>query len=174
MKFASLSRSTRLFASGVVVALSGAFAVGAFAMPDGPMGGHGHHMGAGGPMGGPMMSRMLDSVNATDTQRAQIKQIWKTAFDELKKQRESGQALREQALQLFTQPTVDANAAESLRQQMLAQHDQASKRMTQAMVEAANVLTPEQRTQLGEKMKQRRDMMEKHRKEREALDPPKS
>lgn len=178
MKFASLSRSTRLFAGGVVVALAGAFAVGANAMPDGPMG-HGHHMGPGamggmGPMGGPMMGRMLDSVNATDAQRAQIKDIWKAAFDDLKKQREAGRNLREQAMQIFTQPTVDAAAAESLRQQMLAQHDAASKRMTQAMVDAANVLTPDQRRQLGEKMKQRRDMMERHRQERDALDRPKS
>ena len=73
----------------------------------------------------------------------------------MKAQREAGRALREQGLQLFTQPTVDATAAEALRQQMLAQHDQASKRMLQAMLDVAKVLTPEQRAQLAERMKQR-------------------
>jgi Spy/CpxP family protein refolding chaperone len=36
---------------------------------------------------------------------------------------------------------------------MLAQHDQASKRWTQAMAAAANVLTPQQRAQLAEEMR---------------------
>jgi Spy/CpxP family protein refolding chaperone len=71
---------------------------------------------------------------------------------------------------LFTQPTVDANAAESLRQQMLARHDAASKRMMQAMLDVSRVLTPEQRQQLAQHMKQRRDMMERHMKERRQLD----
>jgi Spy/CpxP family protein refolding chaperone len=47
-----------------------------------------------------------------------------------------------------------------------------SLRRTKAMVDAANVLTPEQRQQLGEMAKKRRDMMERHRKERDALMPP--
>jgi len=175
MSLASVSRSTRLLVGAVVVALSGAFAATAFAMPDGPMHGGpaGHHMGFGpdGMMGGHMLGHMLDGVNASDAQRTQIRQIMQAAMADLKTQRESARALREQALQVFTQPSVDANAAERLRQQMLAQHDQASKRMTQAMVDAANVLTPEQRQQLGEKLKQRREMAERHRKEREALEP---
>jgi Spy/CpxP family protein refolding chaperone len=36
------------------------------------------------------------------------------------------------------------------------------------------VLTPEQRGKLAEGMKQRRDMMERHHRERRALDTPKS
>ena len=58
-------------------------------------------------------------------------------------------------MQVFTAPTVDANAAEPLRQQTLQQHDQMSRRMTQAMVAAASVLTPEQRAQIGERLKDR-------------------
>ena len=56
-------------------------------------------------------------------------------------------------------PNVDAGAAEALRQQMLAQHDQASKRVLQAMLDVSKVLTPEQRAQLGERMKRRAAMM---------------
>ena len=71
-------------------------------------------------------------------------------------------ALREQSMQLFTQPNVDANAAETLRQQMLQQHDQASKRMLQAMLDASRVLTPEQRARdRRERMKQRREMSQR-------------
>jgi Spy/CpxP family protein refolding chaperone len=73
-------------------------------------------------------------------------------------------------MQLFTQPIVDANAAEALRQQMLVQHDQASKRMMLAMLDVSRVLTPEQRQKLGEQMAQRHAMMERHRAERQAQD----
>jgi periplasmic protein CpxP/Spy len=43
---------------------------------------------------------------------------------------------------------------------MLAQHDQASKRVLQAMLDVSKVLTPEQRATLGERMKQRQAMMQ--------------
>lgn len=135
----------------------------AFAAP--PAGGH-----AGGGMmmfGGPGMGRMLDQVNATADQRAQIEQIMKATRTELQAQHEAGRALREQALQVFTQPTVDAAAAESLRQQMLAQHDKASQRTMQAMLEVSRVLTAEQRQQLAEQMKKRAETMKQHRHERQ-------
>lgn len=118
------------------------------------------------PFGGPGMGRMLDQVNATPEQRTQIEQIAKAAREDLRAQHEAGRSLREQALQLFTQPTVDANAAEVLRRQMLEQHDRASQRSMQAMLEFSRVLTPEQRVQLAEKMKQRADAMQRQARER--------
>lgn len=138
------------------LAVSATVALSAWARPmhDGPMGGPGMMMMS--PRG---VDHMLDGLNATDAQRAQIKQIMQAAATDLKAQRESGRALRERAMQIFTAPTVDAAAAESVRLQMLQQHDQASKRMLQAMLDTSRVLTPEQRTKLGERMKQRADMM---------------
>ena len=122
MKALSLPRSFKLMAGALALAVAGTLSVvGAEAAP-GHHGG-GHH----GMMGGRMIERMLDGVNATDAQRTQIRQIMQSAATDLKAQRESARALREQSMQLFTQPNVDANAAEALRQQMMAQHDQASK-----------------------------------------------
>jgi Spy/CpxP family protein refolding chaperone len=121
-----------------------------------------------------LSDRALDRVNATPEQRAQIRQIMQSARTDLQAQKDAGRALREQARQLFTQPTVDARAAEALRQQMLAQHDQRSKRMMQAMIDASRVLSPEQRRQLADAMGKRREMMERHHRERRALDAPKS
>ena len=114
--------------------------------------------------------RMLDAVKATPEQRAQIQKIMEGARTDLQAQREAGKALRGQLMQTMAQPTIDANAVEQVRQKMLAQHDQASKRRLQAMVDAAKVLTPEQRKQLAERMSQRRDMMERHHRERRALE----
>jgi protein CpxP len=139
-------------------------------MAHGPMGGHGGH---GGMFGG-MMTRMLDRVNATPEQRAQIEQIVKANAGEMRTQREAGRALREQAMALFAQPTVDANAVEALRQKQLAMHDANTKRMSTTMLEISRVLTPEQRKQIAETMSQRREMMQRHQQERRSLGTPKS
>jgi len=127
--------------------------------PHGPgMGGHSAMM-ANPEHLGRMVDHMLDGLNASATQRNQIKQIVQAAASDLKAQRDAGRALREKGLQIFTAPTVDAAAVEALRQQALAQHDQASKRVTQAMLDIAKVLTPEQRAKIGERMKQRAEIM---------------
>lgn len=102
------------------------------------------------------MERMLSSVNASDAQREQIKQILKNSADDRAKLREDKRALREQAIAVFTAPTVDAHAVEQLRQQMLAQQDQSSRRMMAVMLEVSNVLTAEQRAQLAAHMQQHR------------------
>jgi len=112
--------------------------------------------------------RLLDSVGATPEQKAQIRQISQAARAEVKAQREAAAPLREQARALMTQPNIDANAVESLRQQMLVQHDQTSKRMSQAMVEMGRVLTPDQRLALAERMSKRQELMKQHRAERMA------
>ena len=154
------ARGMKWMLSGVVVAVAATFALSAWAMP----GGYGHHGmgergGYGMMMGGRGLDHMLDGLNASEAQRSQIKQIFKAAADDLKGQREQRRALRERSMQIFAAPNVDAAAAESVRQQMLQQHDQASKRMLQAMLDASKVLTPEQRAKLGERMKQRGEMM---------------
>ena len=111
---------------------------------------------------GHRIDRMLDGLNATDAQRGQIKQIAQAAATDLKGQHEAGRALHDQALKIFTAPTVDAAAAESLRKQMLLHHDQASQRMLKAMLDISRVLTPEQRVKFGEHMKQHGEKMHKH------------
>jgi protein CpxP len=156
-------------AAGFVLALAGLVSLPAAARPGAGM--HGEH-GPGPSM--QMSERMFDRVNATPEQRTQLRQIMQSAATDMKAQRESRKALHEQAMKLFTQPNVDANAVEALRQQQLAQHDQSSKRMMQAMLEASRVLTPEQRVQMAEAMKQRRDMAQRHMRERRGIDTPKT
>ncbi|MEN9420388.1 MAG: hypothetical protein RI988_4009 [Pseudomonadota bacterium] len=168
------------------LALAAATAFGpVWAQPMGGPGGHGgpgahgrmgHHGGGEGMMGGAMMlsPRMLEAVKATPEQRTQIQQIMQAASRDLSGQRDARRALRQEAYAVFTQPNVDAAAAEVVRQKMLVQHDQASRRHLQAMVEAARVLSPEQRKQMAELAKRRGDMMERHRRERDSLAPGKS
>ena len=118
---------------------------------------------------GRMIDHMLDGLNASDAQRTQIKQIAVAAATDLKAQAASGKALRQRAIQAFTAPNVDAAAVEQVRQQMLQQHDQTSRRMTQAMLDVARVLTPEQRARLGERMRDRQARMEDRMKRMDSM-----
>jgi periplasmic protein CpxP/Spy len=157
------SQGMKRMLMGMLLAISATVAVSAWAQPGGggSMDGMGHrgHMGHGGPMNGRHVDRMLDGINATDAQRTQIKQIMEAARKDVSAQREAGRGLRDRAAQIFAAPNVDAAAAEQVRQQMVQQHEQVSKRMLQAMLDASKVLTPEQRAKLGERMKQRSDAM---------------
>jgi periplasmic protein CpxP/Spy len=149
------SRPVAQILGTLVIAVASAAAIVplvALAMPGGP-GGPGMMDGHGGHGMRHMLERMLDKVDATEAQRAQITQITQLAETDLRAQHEAGRALREQALALMAAPTLDAAAAESLRQQMLTRHDQASRRMMQAMLDIGNVLTPAQRVKLAEQMK---------------------
>jgi Spy/CpxP family protein refolding chaperone len=151
-------RTLRRVAAIAALTVAGGLTLGAVASPHGGM----HHPMGGAemlPMGGRGLERMLDGVNATAEQRTQIEQITQAARKDMLAERDARRALREQALTLFAQPTVDAAAAEALRQQMLAQHDRNSQRMTQAMLEVSRVLTPEQRQQIAERVKQRGEHM---------------
>ncbi len=160
--------ASRLAALAAVAALAAGLALPAAAMP----GGHGQGQGMSAAFGLPMLGgprsidKMLDGVNATPEQRTQIQQIAAAAAADMKARHEAGRALRAQAQQLFTQPTLDARAAETLRQQMLAQQDEASKRMMQTVLDVSRVLTLEQRQQLAERANQRMAMMERHAAER--------
>ena len=177
----------RLLMLGMLMAVLASLALTSWAQPTpgGPMGGdgggwmHRHHDGdrGEGGMGGFMMGRrldrMLDGLNATEQQRAQIRQIAQAAASDLRAQRQASRDLRQRALQIFTAPNVDPAAAESLRQQMMAQRDQASRRITQAMLDVARVLTPEQRAKIGERMRERqaimKDRMERMQREHERM-----
>ena len=165
----------RLLAFGVLAAAAASLTLPALAQ--GHPGHHGPGMGAG-PGGGMMMfggspehvaravDRMLDGLNATDAQRAQIKQIMAQASAELKGQAKAARELRQRGMQVLTAPAVDANAAEQVRLQTMQLHDQMSRRMTQAMVAAASVLTPEQRAAIAKRLQDRQARMEERMKQR--------
>ncbi len=162
------NRPLRLVAVTLALAVAAGVMVTAEAAPaPGP----GLGLGLDGPGPGPMKI-LLEQAGASAEQRSQIQAIMAAARADMKGEREAVAALRAQMTQLFTQPTVDARAVEALRQQLQARHDQASKRLTQAMIEVSRVLSVEQRRQIAEQLNQRRSAMERHRAEREAQGEP--
>ena len=163
------STALRLLMATLVVAAAGGLSQTAWAAPQGgPHEGFGGHGGMGQPQ---HVQRMLGAVNATPEQRAQVKQIMDAARADSAGQRDAARSLRQQSLAVFTQPNVDARAAEALRQQLMALHEQASKRHLQVMLDVSRVLTPEQRKTLAETLGKRREMMERHHAERQSAQP---
>lgn len=130
----------------------------------------GHDMkggsGMGLPFAGPGFERVLDDIKATDAQRKQIQGITAKAHADLRALHDKARDQRQDAMAIWTAPKIDAAEAEKQRQQMLAQHDQVSKRVMQAMLDVGQVLTPEQRAKAAESLKQRRERMHEHMQER--------
>lgn len=158
----TLTPAWRYVALGLAVSAAGAFGIVSMASahdraeppPAAMMRGMAGHGGTVLPLMGPMLDRMMEDVQATPEQREKLRQIASSAQAELKAPSEAGRADHARMAQLFAQPTVDPAAIEALRQQMLARHDQVSKRMNLAMLDAAKVLTLEQRQKLAERVQQ--------------------
>lgn len=109
------------------------------------------------------MDRLLERIGASDEQRTRIEQITAAGRADREARQASTRALREQMAALMAQPVVDPAAAEALRQQMVAQHDQASQRRLQTMLQVSEVLTPEQRARIAEFRQARAERMGAHR-----------
>jgi len=118
--------------------------------------GGGHH----GPMAGrgtedhlEHMQAMLTKIGASDAQKAQIEGLLKPAFEEMKAAHEAHSAAFEQFHDAITAPSIDRAQIESLRAGQLKSLDEASKRMVIAITDAAEVLSPEQRSALAEQIR---------------------
>jgi Spy/CpxP family protein refolding chaperone len=97
------------------------------------------------------VDHMLDRVKATDEQKQKINAITKSAFTDLQPLHKQQRDLRHKAMALLAQPTIDQAAFEQLRAQQQQLADKISKRRDQALLDASQVLTPEQRAQLAER-----------------------
>lgn len=171
------SRGVKGLLAGVVVAVLGTVAITSWAEPGPGPGRRGPpSMGAPGMllMASPeridrMVDRLLDGLDATDAQRTQIRQIAQAAAKDVKAQREAGKGLREKGRELFTAPTIDEAAVEALRQQQAQVHDAVSRRVTQALVDAAKVLDAKQRATLAARLEKRHRPSGRHDREQGAV-----
>jgi len=146
-------------------AIAGAFAglaglgLGAFAHSRHGPGGYG-----GAPFDPARLDRRLDrmlkhvyvEIDATEEQKQKLEPIVKRAANDLFPLRQRLREARLQAMDLFTRDQVDRAAFEKLRAEQIELADKASKRLTKALADAAEVLTPLQRKQLAERMRHMR------------------
>ncbi|MDP3898406.1 MAG: Spy/CpxP family protein refolding chaperone [Mesorhizobium sp.] len=150
-----------IVAGGVaaVLVVGAGLAVASDVGPGMRMGGHGgpHMMNAG--FGGGFMEhgmeRVLDGIDATPEQKTKIWKIVDDARAEMMPVVRDMRAARGEVLDLLAAPTVDRAAAETLRAERFAAMDAASRRMTTAVLDAAEVLTPEQRAKIAAHVKDR-------------------
>jgi periplasmic protein CpxP/Spy len=159
----------RLAIGGTAAALlagGGAFVAHAHGGPDGPF----PMFGGPGPMGHQAafdpeemraraewgVERMLKKVDATDAQTQRIKQIVTTTLRDMEALHTLHRGNRDAMTKLLAADTIDRTQIEAVRAAEMQLADQASKRMTQSVADAAEVLTPAQRTKLI-------DMMGRHR-----------
>jgi Spy/CpxP family protein refolding chaperone len=102
-----------------------------------------------------MVAYRLADIDATPEQKAKIASIMQGAANDLSSLRGQGRELRRQSVELLTAPSIDRAQLEALRVQQSQLHETVSRRMLQAIADAAEVLTPEQRAQVAEKMHRR-------------------
>ena len=107
---------------------------------------HGGHGGPGFGMG--RLEQALDEVDATAEQEEKLWAIIDGARGEVRPIMRGFRDAREQAVELLTAPTIDRAAVEKLRAERIAALDQATQKMSTALIEAAEVFTPEQRAKL--------------------------
>jgi len=113
------------------------------------------HMGMG--FGGHGFERMMDKVDATDEQQDKIWEIVDKTRSDLRPVGREFRDSRDKVAELLSAPTIDRAAVEALRAERIAAIDAASKTAVDALVQAAEVLTPEQRAELAKEMKERGD-----------------
>ena len=90
-------------------------------------------------------------VDATDEQEEQLQTIVSGAIDDLIALHPGDREERHAELMaLLEAETVDRERLEQMRSEMIAMFDQGSQRVAQAVADAAEVLTPEQRAQVSE------------------------
>jgi protein CpxP len=125
-----------------------------------------HGMGGGWPHGGMDSKEMaehlqvhvqhvLDEVDATADQKTRIKDIVAAATRDLEALHGQQGNVHKELHEIFTAPTIDRTKLEQVRVAHMQALDAASQRCATALADAAEVLTPEQRQQLGEKMAKR-------------------
>jgi periplasmic protein CpxP/Spy len=99
-----------------------------------------------------MTKHMAIELDATADQQVKVANIAKAAAADLRPLREKAQAARAQAVTLLTAPTIDRSAIERLRAEQIGLAETASKRIAQALADAADVLSPEQRRKVADWM----------------------
>lgn len=167
------------FVAGIALAagLAGAFASNAISKGRGwhhGGDGFGHHGHMGGPMGFGFMGgkmnpekaerraermaeRFARRIDATGEQQSKLIAIAKSTVKDVVPLRQKAGDVRKDVMKLMSAPAIDRAAIEKLRADQIANMDAISKRMTQGLADAAEVLTPEQRQKVAERMEKRRE-----------------
>lgn len=118
----------------------------------------------GGPMGEHMQKRidhLLGAAGASDGQKVQVKAIWDNLRPQLKAVHKQHADIRHQMGEVLAAATIDPAQVEQLRKKSVESMDKISGLMTQGIVASAQVLTPDQRKVVLQKLEERRRHFER-------------
>lgn len=101
------------------------------------------------------MEHMMEDIDATPEQSKKLKELFGSARDEIAPMLDDFRDTRNAAADILGAPTIDRSAIEKLRSERVAAIDAASRKMTATLVDAAEILTPEQRAKILERFKAR-------------------
>jgi len=149
--------------AGMLGVVLGASAVGTFSHAGfGPGCGHFGHgpWAASGPEAaeakrawvGFAIDRMLTKVAASDAQKTEVQAIVDRLAADIQPLRATFAANRESMVQLLLAPEIDRAALEVLRGEQVAQADAISRALVTALADMADMLTPEQRSELASRI----------------------
>lgn len=102
-----------------------------------------------------MVGHLAIEIDATDEQKAQLTTIFVDGAQELleiRKQAGDRGETASQVIALLTGPTVDPVAVEAFRAEKMALADDASRVVADTLVEAAEIMTAEQRAEVGDRL----------------------
>jgi Spy/CpxP family protein refolding chaperone len=99
-----------------------------------------------------MVRHLAIEIDASFEQQDKLRALAKAAIRDILPMREKAWFARREMRVLLTQPTVDRAAIEKFRLEQLALADTFSKRVAQALADTAEILTPEQRRQIDERL----------------------
>jgi Spy/CpxP family protein refolding chaperone len=97
-----------------------------------------------------MLRHLYVEIDATDAQKQQLAPIVKAAAADLLPLHAKIHDTRRQVVELLSRASVDRAALENLRDETIKLVEQGSRRLTQALADVADVLTPEQKKQLAD------------------------
>ena len=160
----SFRRWLLALATVTAIGASGAAGAGLAGHPFGAM--HGMGMHGMGKHGGHAMTparmeehiaKMIERIapDASSQQKARLTDIARGAMTDLHPLHQQLHDARKRAHELLMQPRVDRRALEALRVEQMQRVDALSKRMLQAVADAAEVLTPAQRERFHQHMQKR-------------------
>ncbi len=170
------NRKVIALATGTAIALGGVFGVQALANSQtyGHMklyagyavGGHGgHHKGFSDISDAELKTRIARMVkhaaieiDATQEQQERITALVTAVAKDLKPVHDQMRATGEEIHDLLLADTIDRTALEELRAERLAEAERISKNLVSALADVAEVLSPEQRKMLDERIKHFRSM----------------
>ncbi|MEO1206071.1 MAG: periplasmic heavy metal sensor [Pseudomonadota bacterium] len=105
-----------------------------------------------------MARHLAAAVDATPEQTEKFRTIAAEVVKDVYPLRRDMKTARQQAIDILTSDTVDRAKLETLRAAQMAKAEEATKRMTTALADAAETMTPEQRADLGERVKSWREL----------------